>query len=227
MEIGSGGGNRRQAVTAWTVLAAAMVAAAVAAAGIFALIERTEEAHRAQILFLKIDELSKDLHALNLQALVVEELTPELEGEVEEENREMEEAFAGLEDLASGEEGLRPVHAALDDYRASVDEELRLIAMGRIGEARRLDEEEVAPRFGSLDEALGAAGSEYAVRAERSDAVADVGTALVLGGAALLIGQTSPKTLGSVGFLVTSGRNGPECPLRGQFWVRCKRFATA
>ena len=185
---------RDRRLGAWSVLAVALLVGLAAAFGITALIGRAVAAHHAEVLFLRIDELSVDLHALNLQALVAQGVSPELAAHVADENAKMDAALTELENLAAGTPAFQPVHdvhAALNVFRTNVDEEMRLLAAGQVEQARRFDATTVFPSFTQLDAALGTAGDGYAASVVRAQRMASLGATLVLLAAALTIGGLS------------------------------------
>jgi len=139
-------------------------------------------------LLLRVSGGVNSLNALEWQAIAEGEVTRELLEKTEQAQTTVEAglvAIAGHDKLGSDEAAL------LDDYRAyaaAVDQELALVADGRIEAALALDEQTVDPRYAALRAAIDDQVIRHEGQARAGARNSDIGVAVIIVLATLVIG---------------------------------------
>jgi len=129
----------------------------------------------ALLHYESIEEDIGRLHGAALEAIVEEEVTPEIAEAVAEERREAREDLDALERLDAGNEDIARVRAALSDIEAALDEVLRLVEAGEFEQAVLVDEERVDPSFEAFDDLIEDIGTPLEESVQQADAIRDTG----------------------------------------------------
>jgi signal transduction histidine kinase/DNA-binding response OmpR family regulator len=116
------------------------------------------------------------LNAAVLNAIVEEEVTPEIAEAVVEEQREAREDLDALERLNSGDENIARVREALSNVEAVSDQVLRLIEAGELEQAKLVHKEQAHQNFEAIDDLIEEIGGPLEESAQRTHAIAGMGT---------------------------------------------------
>ncbi len=156
------------------------ILALVAAVVVETLHDKAQERNQAQTALKELEE--EALHGLFSQeeALVQEEVSPELFEEASERRRETAEILEELERSDPDKGGLDEIRETLASLEAAVDEELRLIKAGRVEAALAVEQERADPSYQELEELLEEKDEEYEEAARRMTLIADVGAFAVI-----------------------------------------------
>ncbi len=169
------------------MLAVALAAALAAVAAIVMLHERSSAGRRIVELLSSIATQSNRLSALEWQAMAEQRLSSESREAVELVRGKLNGIHDELHRRAQGTE-LQQLRKIYGEYLAALDEEFRLIGLGRLAEAREVDEEKVDPAYDALAKLIEDANTHYRKASRQTDLIANVGSASIIILAALAIG---------------------------------------
>ena len=161
---------------AWIVLLVGALVTLAATFVIDQLYDAVDRSKEAQVLLAHIEEDAAEQSIAEWRATAYGRATPEITDEVVERRRELEESSRGLARLNVEDGELSRLETSLNEYAAAVDEELRLIAAGRMAAAESVSEERVAPSFEALNELLDSMDARYEETARRTKIYADAGS---------------------------------------------------
>ena len=161
--------------------------AAMGASTLVALQRSADQARRAELLVAQIAESSTNLRDQTIQA-VDTGLDRRVRARVTRHRDRLDQAVAALHALDGRHERARSIEARQRGFVPEVDRTLRLVAAGRIEQARRQQRDKVLPAFTSLQIAVDAASAHYDGKATTAVRTTVVGSALAVAAAALLVG---------------------------------------
>ncbi len=163
------------------------ILALVAAVVVETLHDKAQERNQAQTALKELEE--EALHGLFSQeeALVQEEVSPELFEEASERRRETAEILEELERSDPDKGGLDEIRETLASLEAAVDEEFRLIKADRVEAALSVEQERADPSYQELEGLLEEKDEEYEKAARRMALIADVGAFAVIMLSALVL----------------------------------------
>ncbi|MEW5918598.1 MAG: PAS domain S-box protein, partial [Gemmatimonadota bacterium] len=175
---------RANPLSGWPFLMAVFIVALAAASAVFALRRGVDKHHEIVLLLARVEAQANRLNALEWQAIGEATsgtaISPEILEGMQEARTQIEQAFGEMTRLDPDAEKPYQVSDAYRDYIAAMEDELRLIAMGQIVEARRVDEEQVDPNFKMLSEAIAKTNDVHNAMAQEMSQIADVWSLLTL-----------------------------------------------
>ena len=174
-------------ITRGFVLAVALAAALAAVAAVVTLHERASAGRRIVELLSSIATQSNRLSALEWQAMAEQRLNSESREAVEHVRGQLKGIYDELHRRAEGTE-LQELRKTYGEYLAALDEEFRLIGLGRLAEVREVDEEKVDPAYDALAKLIEEANTRYRNASRQTELIANVGSASIIIMAALAIG---------------------------------------
>jgi len=169
------------------VLAVALGAALAAVAAIVTLHERASAGRRIVELLSSIASQSNRLSALEWQAMAEQRLSSESREAVEHVRGLLNGIYDELRRRVQGTE-LQELRKIYGEYLAALDEEFRLIGLGRLAEAREVDAEKVDPTYDALAKLIAEADTRYRNVSRQTDLIAIAGSASIIILASLAIG---------------------------------------
>ena len=171
----------------WPILIAIFIIALMTASTVFMLRQSVDKHYKIVLLLAHIEVQANRLNALEWQAIADTAigahngiLPPEILEGMEDARTQIEQAFGELTRLDPEAEKPYQVSQAYHDYITAMDEEVRLVAAGHIAEARRVDEEQVDPKFVILSEAIVKTNNLHNAMAQEMSQTADVWSLLTL-----------------------------------------------
>jgi diguanylate cyclase (GGDEF)-like protein/PAS domain S-box-containing protein len=144
----------------------------------------------AEVLLSRVSEQSSLLGGLSWRAIATERPPgPALAGEMAEIADRLENALRELGDRAEDLDlpGFPSVQEAVHDHLAAVDEQVRLLSVGEVAQARAIGEQRGSPSLRRLLGSTGALKPEYERLARRASLIADVGSILMMVLGAVLV----------------------------------------
>ena len=169
------------------MLAVALGAALAAVAAIVTLHERASAGRRIVELLSSIASQSNRLSALEWQAMAEQRLSSESREAVEHVRGLLNGIYDELRRRVQGTE-LQELRKIYGEYLAALDEEFRLIGLGRLAEAREVDAEKVDPTYDALAKLIAEADTRYRNVSRQTDLIAIAGSASIIILASLAIG---------------------------------------
>ena len=170
------------------MFAAGVVVAGVAAYGIAQVQQYAAERDGLRLLLAHIQSAAHQQGTLEWQATAQQRLSPTLAREHTEVHELVHDLFDELAKRDPDSAEARAVQDAFQRYDVAVDREFELLTEGRVGDAERLNEDDVDPAFERLIATLDDADRHYEVLAERASRRADLGTVYILLAGGVLIG---------------------------------------
>lgn len=165
-----------------------LVVAAAAAATIGILRQQAAKSHRTEVLLTRIEGHSHRLNAIEWQVISQQRVSPKIAVETQKARSEMMSTFNELQSINPQEKRLQPVFDAYSEYEAALEEELRLIAAGKLARAKALDSERVYPWFNKFREVLANVNAAYSLEAKEKDRTAFILSTLIFLAAAMITG---------------------------------------
>ncbi|NMO52348.1 EAL domain-containing protein [Actinoplanes sp. TBRC 11911] len=189
-----GGASRWRLGLLWLMIISAITVTGVSAVAITELQRKAERAGELQDLLNDMKVAAWQQSTLTSQAVMAHALTPAAERRRDEIDEAVDAIGNEFEDRDPGSAQARAVQAAYIVYDTAVDEEFDLFAENDIAGAQRIQAERSDPAFQALTAELERADRHYQEAADRAGTRAQVGTALILAAAALimvvLVGQS-------------------------------------
>lgn len=167
-----------------TVVVSAVMVALVAATGIYAFSYWARQAADAELLLVKISMELHTLNSLEWQAISKGKVDAGLEKKAFESRKRIDELKAAIKGT---DDFLDEFNVVYRDFILAMDQEYRLIKSGKLDEARAFDDTLVDPLFDKLHDKIEEISVEMATAKERIGSIADVGMALSLVSAALIV----------------------------------------
>lgn len=167
-----------------TVVVTAVMVAAVAATGIYAFGYWARQAARAELLLVQIREELHDLNSLEWQSIAKGTVDAAMQHRV----FITRVRIAKLRVEVKGSElGMRAFDDIYRNFTVAMDREFALIKSGKLDEARAFDDAIVDPLFHQMYANIREMTTEHAAAKERIGRIADVGMALSLLSAAMVV----------------------------------------
>ncbi len=132
----------------WLILIPAVLVASVIA--ILFLSRQSEQKYRETTLAIEIADQVSQLNALEWQAIAERELSEEQSEEVQRTVGQLRQTMDEFVQLDPSNEHAKLVEATYSTYSAAMREEFRLIGVGKLAEARKVDVEQVDPAYEKL-----------------------------------------------------------------------------
>lgn len=167
-----------------SVVVSAVMVALVAATGIYAFSYWARQAADAELLLAKMAAELHTLNSLEWQAISTGKVDATLEKNLFEARKNIDTLRAAIKGT---DDCLDEFNVDYRDFTLAMDQEYRLIKSGKFDEARAFDDAVVDPLFDKLHDKIHKISGEMATAKERIGAIADVGMALSLVSAALLV----------------------------------------
>lgn len=171
----------------WLVWSVAIFITLSAICGILTLHRWSNESHRIVSLLSSIEAQANRLNALEWEAMARKDLITELRRSQQFARHQMDRTFAEINKLVDDDE-LLELRISYREYLRAIDEEFRLLDAQLFAQARRVEEEQVDPKYDALIDSIGQAQIRYAAGSRWTIFLVDIGTSLVLIVAAIAIG---------------------------------------
>jgi PAS domain S-box-containing protein len=167
-----------------TVILSAIMVAVAAAGGIHALGYWARQSAHAELQLVQIASELHQLNSLEWQAIA----NKEVDAAIEQKVAATQERIDTLRGAVKGEDGcMDRFNALYRDYTLALKQEFDFIKSKKLVEANALDEAVIDPLFDKLHDEINEISAEMAAAKKRIGSIADVGTALSLLSAALIV----------------------------------------
>jgi two-component system sensor histidine kinase UhpB len=190
--LARGGATRRRGrrpgpPSLWLLAVGLLAIAATAFVGATRLGGDANRREEAEAVFFRLEARAYQQNALEREAVHAGvSLDAELWRRLDGARREIDEALAELAVLLPGDPAAERVDAATRDWLAAAGDELRLLEAGDLAAARRIDEQQVDPRFERLSALLRRAAVDYEAAATAAQRRARAGVLSIAAAATAL-----------------------------------------
>ncbi len=171
----------------WLIWSVAIFITVSAICAILTLHRWSNESHQVVGLLSSIEAQANRLNALEWEAVARQDLITELRRSQQFARHQLDRTFAEINRLVKTND-LLELRITYREYLRAIDEEFRLLEVARFAEARRLDEDQVAPNYDALIASIAEAQVRYGAASRWTVFMVDIGTSLVLVIAAISIG---------------------------------------
>jgi signal transduction histidine kinase len=173
---------------AWSVLVVSIAIALSTTASIYKLNRWASNSNLVQILLANISTQLSDLSALEWEAIAKQEIDSEDKEKSQKINEQITIKFAEIKEADQQSNRLDSLLYLYEQYSIAVNEQMELIAANQIEQAIVIDEEKVDPTYNKLSEEIAALSNIYLAENQRATQSSNLGTALSLLSAAVLLG---------------------------------------
>lgn len=134
----------------WAFFGIGMLVVVATAANVYRQHVRGEQNRQVGVLLARIGGEVSRLQSLHWEALVRGDVDPDFLNKLRSARMELLQTGSRLKQLTRGAQALRPFYLAYSEYVAAMDQELLLLAVGRMKEVHELDTERVSPGYEKL-----------------------------------------------------------------------------
>lgn len=173
---------------AWSVLVVSIAIALTTTASIYKLNRWASNSNLVQILLANISTQLSDLSALEWEAIAKQEIDSEDREKSEKIKEQITIKFSEIKEADQQSNRLDLLLDLYEQYSIAVNEQMELIAANQIEQAIVIDEEKVDPTYDKLSEEIAALSNIYLAENQRATQSSNLGTALSLLSAAVLLG---------------------------------------
>lgn len=128
-------------------LLAIVVVALAATITLFVLRKRADESRQLESLLIRTEALAFEVKSLQLQALYDRKVDSELLSDLRRVRLDLLQTVNRVKRLKPNDEAAARCFETYGEYVSAVDQELVMIAAGRVEESHRFNSEQVSPRY--------------------------------------------------------------------------------
>lgn len=186
-------GKQMPRLSAWSTFWAAIAVALTSTTAIYQLNQIAERSNNSRLLLTQVKEQVSRLNALEWEGFSKGEIDQNLTEELTENQHSTDTIFNRLRSLdrqGRSQEGIFDLYAR---YKAQIDRALELIAQGKTKQAIALDADSIDEIYDDLYAEITALEQSYVEQQQQVRKLADIGTAVSLILAAVIIGVLSRK----------------------------------
>lgn len=169
------------------VPAVVVIVALAVGYGVMTLRGHADGQRQGETLLARVESLSTRQGTIQWQAIGEQELSDELQAQVEDVRARLTTLFIDLAAVSPESGTILTLQRAVEDYERAVDAILRQLAVGELDEAREALETRAEPAYVALVGLIEEESLQYQLRASSISERADLGSALALGSAVVLV----------------------------------------
>lgn len=171
----------------WLTFIAVLLAILTAMLCINWLKTNADEAHQSKDILLDIDRLINEQSALEWQAIALQQFSPQMAEQAAALSEQLSQLFNTIQQRSQKNGALELVSNTFHQYQTAVEEEFRLLALGKYERAVLVDENQVDPTFVQLRTGILQLSNSYNNQADQANRVASIGAAIIIALTALII----------------------------------------